>query len=412
MAKKKRDIEGKRLYHFELSDKNRTVRWILIGVLLIIAVVAVVLGLTSVLQTPSGWQTVENSSTSLNCAHAFSFQYDMGAGEKSATVESKELSLYYGQIADKAWGLFYNEASETTEKGILSVNNHPNEAVEVDEALYKALQNVQKSGSRALYLGPVYSAYNLVINEEDAIIAEDRDPGQNEETAQYIAEVVAFTNDPEAVNLELLPGNKVKLTVSENYLKFAKQNDITLFLDFGWMKNAAAADYMADALVKAGYTNGYLISVDGFLRNLDSRGTVFGLEVFRSGTNGSQLTAVTSYTGPVSMVMLQEYRLDTDRYYRFQNGRVVTYMIDTADGMCKAATDSMTAYSKEKNCLELALKLQPLYMADTLSEDGVNALTNEGMYSIWVTDKEVRYNQKDLQIAAQDKSYTLTAVTK
>ena len=88
----KRNIEGQRLHHFELSDKNRTVRWVLIIILLVIGAVSIIWALTNALNTPSGWQSIQASSGGLNCSHEFALQYDLGAGEKSATQERKELS--------------------------------------------------------------------------------------------------------------------------------------------------------------------------------------------------------------------------------------------------------------------------------------------------------------------------------
>ena len=63
----KRDFEGNRLHHFELSGANRTVRWVLIIILLVIAAVALTYGLMSALQTPPGWQTVEGNTSGLHC---------------------------------------------------------------------------------------------------------------------------------------------------------------------------------------------------------------------------------------------------------------------------------------------------------------------------------------------------------
>lgn len=412
---KKRDIEGNRLYHFELSDKHRTVRWILIAILLAVGAVALISGLISALVTPDGWANVEASSTNMTCAHAFAFQYDLGAGEKSASAESKELSLYYGDLAEKAWGLFYNEAGETEVKGLYYLNTHPNEEVEVDAGLYTALTQFQNAGSRALYLAPVYGAYDQVFLSENADIALSRDPGQNADAAAYVAQLVTFANDPLAANIELLGDNRVKLTVGESYLQFAKENDISLFVDFGWMKNAAAADYMADALVKAGYTNGYITSVDGFLRNLDTRGTNYTLNVFRRFENGGKLAALMDYAGPAGMVMLRNFPLysdELDRFYQFENGRTVTAFIDPADGMSKTATDTLVSYGTGKGCLELSLKLMPLFVTENLSEDGINALTNEGVYSLWIAEKEIRYNQPDLSVKTQDENYTPVAVTR
>ena len=65
--KKKRDLEGNRLHHFELSDKNRTVRWVLIVILLAVGTVALIVGMMSALQTPAGWHTVEATMACLHC---------------------------------------------------------------------------------------------------------------------------------------------------------------------------------------------------------------------------------------------------------------------------------------------------------------------------------------------------------
>lgn len=37
-------------------------------------------------------------------------------------------------------------------------------------------------------------------------------------------------------NVELLGGNQVKLSVSDDYLAFAEKNFISDFIDFSWMK--------------------------------------------------------------------------------------------------------------------------------------------------------------------------------
>ena len=143
----KRNIEGQRLHHFELSDKNRTVRWVLIIILLVIGAVSIVWALTNALNTPTGWQSIQASSGGLDCSHEFALQYDLGAGEKSATEERKELSTLYTDLTRKAWLLFYWEAVQTETVGLNHLNSHPNEEILVDEGLYQALEQVTKDGN-------------------------------------------------------------------------------------------------------------------------------------------------------------------------------------------------------------------------------------------------------------------------
>lgn len=76
------------------------------------------------------------------------------------------------------------------------------------------------------------------------------------------------------MNVELLGGNQVKLSVSDDYLAFAEKNFISDFIDFSWMKNAFITDYVADVMIDNGYTLGSLTSYDGFTRNLDQTSAI------------------------------------------------------------------------------------------------------------------------------------------
>ena len=407
--KKKRDLEGNRLHHFELSDKNRTVRWVLIVILLAVAVVAIIVGMLGALQTPAGWHTVTASSTKLNCSEEFILQYEYGAGEASPSAESKALELLYGKTAEDAWKLFFNEAGSSDLAGMYELNQHPNEEITINSSLYQALEQVVGSGSRVLYLAPVYAQYDRVFYSENEIIAEDCDPGQNADQRAYVQTLADFARDPEAVHLVLSAGNKVMLRVSEEYLAFAEENEVEYLVDFGWLRNAFIADYIAAVLTENGFTNGYIASVDGFTRNLDQRGNAYSLNLFNKGEDGIDLAAVMDYTAPQSLVFLRSYPmydLDARRYYSFADGRTVTAMIDPADGQSKTATDNLVSYSADLSCGQLALAVMPVYVADTLFEDSLNGLTEQEIYSVWFNGKQLMYNQNDLEITVKDSSYT------
>jgi len=403
--KKKRDLEGNRLHHFELSDKDRTVRWVLIILLLVVAAVALTVGLLSVLRTPAGWQTVTGNPAGLNCGEEFVLQYEYGGGEESPTAESKALELLYGKAIVDAWKLFFNEAGTSDLKGLYEINQHPNEQITVDSGLYRALAQIVSSGNRALYLAPVYAEYNQVFSSENEGIAREFDPGQDDEQRAYVRRLADFARDPQAVQLVLHDGNRVTLQVSREYLDFVKENEIRYFVDFGWLRNAFIADYIAGILTDNGFTNGYLASVDGFTRNLDQRGNTYSLNLFNRGEEGVDLAAVMDYAGPRSLVFLRGYPMynrDLQRYYTFENGRIVTAMIDPADGQSKTAAENLVSYSAEMGCGQLALAVMPVYVTDAFSEATVNALTEQGIYSVWFRGKQVVHNQKDLQLTVKE----------
>ena len=55
----------------ELSEKNIKMRWILIGILLTIAIVAFGIGIYSFLNTEPGWNEVKVNEKSANCSSDF-----------------------------------------------------------------------------------------------------------------------------------------------------------------------------------------------------------------------------------------------------------------------------------------------------------------------------------------------------
>ena len=406
---KKRDLEGKRLHHFELSDKNRTVRWVFIVILLAIAVVSITAGLLSVLQTPAGWQKVTVNSANFNCSSEFVLQYEYGAGESTPTAESKALEILYGQVVEDAWKLFFNEAGQSNLLGMYEINQHPNEQIVVDSKLYQALEQVVDSGSRVLYLAPVYAEYDRVFYSTDESIARDCDPGQNEDQRAYVQTLADFAGDAQTVALVLGDNNQVMLRVSQEYLAFAKKNEIRYLLDFGWMRNAFVADYIASVLTENGFTNGYIASVDGFTRNLDPRGNGYSLNLFNRRENGIDLAATMNYTAPQSLVFLRNYPMNDlayHRYYGFSDGRIVTAMIDPADGQSKSAIDNLLVYSDQYGCGQLALAIMPVYVADAFSESELNMLTEQEIYSVWFQGTKLMYNQKDLEVTIKDAHYT------
>ena len=402
---KKRDFEGNRLHHFELSDTNRTVRWVLIVILLVIAAVALTVGLMSALQTPAGWQTVEGNTTGLHCGDQFVLQYEYGAAEASATAESKQLQQLYGKALEDAWKLFFNEAGETDLSGLAAINRQPNREITVDPHLYKALEQMVQSGSRALYLAPVYAEYDRLFYSESDSEAEEYDPAVNAEQRSFVQLLAERANDADGIELRLLGNSKVILMVSDDYLAFAKEQEIRYFIDFGWLRNAFITDYIAEVLTENGFTNGFIASADGFTRNLDLRGNTYRLNLFNMGENGVDLAGIMDYTGPKSLVFLRSYPMYDQafhRYYCYEDGRIVSATIDPADGRSKAALANLVSYSENLGCGQLALAVMPVYAADNFFADGLDALTQQGIYSVWFRGNALVHNQPDLQVSLED----------
>ncbi len=350
--------------------------------LLAVGVVALVYGITSLFAVERGWQTVQaSSSAEMNCGGDFTLLYDLGSSGAAPAAEKKALVGVYTQAVVKAYRLFTNDGEAEDERNIWYLNRHPNETVTVDPALYAALEQVSAAGDRALYLGPVYEAYDGIFYCQDDAQAAGFDPRQDQALRSYFARCAGFANDSAAVDVTLLGEDRVRLSVSDEYLAFAREQQIESFIDFYWMKNAFIIDYLADTLADNGYTNGVLSSFDGFVRNLSGTGEPFALELYDRGTSAGTVT----YTGPMSFVCLRSYPLNGQArqyYYELADGQVRSACLDTADGLCRAALDDLVVCARDMGCGEMLLRARPLYAADRLDSRALDTLHAAGMGTV------------------------------
>lgn len=272
------------------------------------------------------------------------------------------------------------------------VNLHPNEPVQVDPWLYQALAKSEASGSRAIYLAPLYDEYrNLFAAANDAEAAE-YDPLLNPEKADEFREVLAYARDSGHVKVELLPEDTVCLHVSDAYLAYAAENGIWRYIDFFWLKNAFIADFIADTLSEEGYTYGSLTSYDGFIRNFDTSGQDYSLTLLNE-TDGRVIEAGTLiYNHPRALVTLRQYALtdlDALHYYRDSLGRMRVPYISEADGLSHAAVPNLLCWQENGHCADIALQVLPLYAAETLDTDALAALAQNGIHSLWFRMDEI-----------------------
>lgn len=400
-ARSRREPYVKPVTRIALPEVNVKGRVILIVALLMAAAIAIGYGLLSVLNQQPGWGEVETASDRPNCSTDFVFNYDFSASGSSATADRKRLTALYTEATENAYRIFSSSLSEEALYNVCHVNRHPNEAVQVEGTLYAAFELVQQYGSRNLYLAPVYAEYDRIFLCGSDGEASRYDPAQNEQLMPYITELAAFANDPDMIDLKLLGGNRVMLEVSDEYLAFAEEYEIDTFLEFGWMKNAFIIDYMAGLLTDAGYTNGYLASYDGFTRNLDERGNSYSLNLADRLGDEIHMPAAMSYSRPTAIVYLRNYPMsERDRWhcYAFENGRIVTAMIDPADGVSKSATDNIVSYSGSAGCGEILMQVLPAYLADSFSPELLNRLTEREICSIWFEGAVLCHNDREISL--------------
>lgn len=403
MSKNSRDRRPyqRPMTRIELPHIDVKARGILLVILLTIAAVAFASGVKELVTKKPGWQEIVISSREPNCADRFQLMYDFSAAGSGATAQYRQVESLYTQAVQELYVLFSAELLEEGQNNVAWLNAHPGEEIPVEDELYVALEKIAESGDRHSFLAPAMAEYDRLFQCEGEGEATIYDPTTNRETGEWIGEVAAFARDPRHIRLEMLGENRVKLVLSPEYEAFCQENELDTLFDLGWMENAFLADAIAGRMIQAGFTNGYLVSFDGFTRNLDARGTTYSLNLYDSQGTDVYMPARIVYSGPRSLVSLRGFPLtEQDRwsYYAFSDGRIVSHFVDPADGMSRTASPSFLCYSGSLDCGEMVLRMADLYVSEELVLEGVLSLAEEEIYSVWTEAGKLFYSDPQLNM--------------
>ena len=385
----------------EISEKNKTLRLIAAIALLVIGAVGITVGIQKALQKDTGWQRVQVAPQERNCSENFILQYNFGSSGAQATAVNQKLQSAYGEATVKAYQLFTPDEEIAGVNNIHYINRHPNEPIQVDPVLYAAFQKLE--GTRYLYLGPVYGHYNQIIYNTAEEYVDQLDPAVNGDAAAEILSTTHYAMDPEMISLELLGDNRIQLNVSQEYLSYAKNEHISEnFIDFAYMTNAFVIDYLADTLTEQGLTDGYLVSADGYTRNL-TKGMKFRFNIFDRVENLVYPAGIMEYEGPLSLVYLKDYpTADSDSNYRGREDYFIHLFADPADGMYRTSTENLVSYRYGGSCADVLLQMLPVFLGDTFA-------LPEDVFSIWCEDGTICYNDEAIAIRdllqSEDMSY-------
>lgn len=386
-AREKTPPPVKPVQRVEVTDKYRKLKWVMVAVFLALGVTLIAFGVREYFNQEPGWQVVQiTSAEDTSCSGEFVFSYLFGAGELPANQEVNQVSTLYTETAVHAYRLFHEEECFEGVYNPGYLNTHIGETVTVEEPLYRAFSLLEQSGTRALYLAPVYNEYRAMFSCDLDDRAALYDPDRDAEQAEYISALMGFVSSQDAVKLELLGENRVRLLVSEEYRSFAEKWEITGFIDFFWMKNAFIADYLAEQMTENGFTNGTISSYDGFSRNLDTTDRSYRLNLFDMQENTVYQAAVMEYQNLSAMVTLRAFpvhTMDTVHYYVWQDGNVSHCYISPETGKNAASVNALTGYSGDRTCAQVLMELMPVYLADTLDTDKLDALSQTGIQTVY-----------------------------
>ena len=117
---------------------------------IVIAIGAFAFGISQLVKAIRGdgesWVTVRSDRYGEGYGSDLYLQYDVSAGEGSTVQKKKQITAAYTELCTAAQDLF-DAATEADGTGTLRwLNQHPNETVRVDAALYRALELLRQAG--------------------------------------------------------------------------------------------------------------------------------------------------------------------------------------------------------------------------------------------------------------------------
>lgn len=396
----RRPVGARPVKRIELSEGESKKRIILTAIFILIAVISFSVFLFSILVTEPGWKTIECENPN-EISGDFVFNYYIGGAEASPDEDQRELSILYGRMTSYAAHLFDAHTEASGMNNLATINLHPGEEIEVDELLYHSLKTAHEAG-RQIYLGAILDDYRTQMLIYDTTFGGvEMDPSENSEMAEYYRTMAQFACSSEHISLEFSEPDKVKLVLSDEYLSFAEDKEITVFVDFFRLKNAFIIDYMADELIDKGYTLGNITSFDGYVRNLDDGDNTFYYNIFDRADNNIYRAATLEYKGRTAVVTMRNYPMgENDSYFYSTNskGGEVTPYVDVSDGMYKSSTDNIVAYSHSLRCADIALALWDIYVSDSLDDGALMDAADSGIMCVWGESDTLLYNHGDVSL--------------
>lgn len=351
----------------ELPNKNLKQKLIIAGVLLLIGLSAIGYGLYNSLKIDPGFMQIEVASNydKNNSKEFVLYSYVKNSADK------KNLIKIYSNAQVEAFRLF--NVYEEYEHNLFYINHHPNEVIEIDERLYKALKTA--SDYKYIYLGPIYQIYNGIFScDLDGQIKEFL-PDLNNDVRNMFDKLSQYILDDNCIYIEFFDNNCIKLNVSYEYNSYLTENQLDHILDFYYMNNACIMDYVCDDLIKNGYDKSIISSVEGYMRLLDDSLSNYNL----LGMINGELTfaGTIDCKGPVSVIEIRNFIInesDKYNYYQTANKEIYSKYLDFNGNNIKEI-DNLLTYSND-NSLKLILETMNLYFGKDSNIKNISIINN------------------------------------
>lgn len=258
----------------QINRKNIVLRVILFLFFLTVGVTFIALYFTGVLQFQKGYSKIEIIPENQNIkADKIVYYAYFDGNSLSVRQNVKNLQGFYSPKANYVLMLTDEYANYESRNNLKTIADNEGKEVEVDEVLYKILQDAYtKSKEEKNYslLGyKLFLQWDVIIGL-DGLSLINSDPSVNPETKALLESQVQVIKE-ESKREFLSFRNKdekfyVKASFTSEYKNILDDNDPLLSL--GILKDAYIIDYLASQLEREGNKDGFLISSDGYIKAL------------------------------------------------------------------------------------------------------------------------------------------------
>lgn len=276
----------------EVSTKHLKLRIALFVVLFFVIVTSFTLGVLSLGNKTSGYQTIKADTDieALTYNNWVTFKYYLEGSSNQIKRDIKQLESIYTPILAAAYKQLDPINTYTGHVSLATINQNLGNVVSVSPQLYSILQDayahtLEKNGFN-MFAGALYEEWKSILILEDPT---EFDPLYNDYQASRIHDIAAIVSDLSNFHLEFLDDTtcSIRFDVSDAYKAFCAEYEIEApVLDLNVMTDAYRLQMMSRELGLAGYWSGYLSTPEGLAINMNTSSSLeYGLYTLENGSN-------------------------------------------------------------------------------------------------------------------------------
>lgn len=403
----------------EVSRKHIKLRVVLTISFLAIAIAAFTIGIVSLGNNEEGYYQLEPDYHNEKALYRYGITGTFYFSGNSNKIKSdiNEVKQIMSDSLLESYILFDEVESTLGKYSIADINKNVNSEVSVDpityEVLSDALNKTHENKNYSIYSAPIFAFWERLASypEENR---EQYDPANYIENREELEALVSFCKE-DHINLELKDDYKAILHVSNEYLTYREENEITApLLSLNVLKESYRLDLLVKELEKTPFTNGYIMSATGSLISLkDHENPVYSLYTYKE--DQIQRSCRVDYSSPSCVSSLRRFNMNAiDTNYFLEDGTNRSQIINLQTGYGDNYYMSSSLFFKNNDIIS-ATYLN--YYLSTITDNLGDVLTSIGdnvAYAFSRNENEkilyITNNLSDLVTINSEIGYNLTII--